>query len=680
MNSQMGLGRRSLNGVDHWESNISADCFLHGTNILILPGDGTNGEYDANAICKIVERFLNNNFISGFDGHIFSAYYPDSANCGTHRLNQDAELGRLDDRLYPVAKKHYDYYGKFFDVWLLPLISKDGGQTRLDTETAAQNLSRLPVVSHCHGGPVLLELEKLFQQNMQRLGYTEEERRYIQKQLFVLDVASAMPFGQSRSTVLHIVSQHDDAAVKNWRQGSLNRFAQDFMLKDSPGALLELSPNENLVLLNRIYDNVKCMEQNIFTPSEHSADIYLDISTNSDIRDFAADLVLNEALLAASAAFSNAGERPDAAALFQSSPQVVQMRRDGQNYLSRFQYYRAGLLDAELKMFDGVLRHNPQTFKELPFAELLFRRDAYGKSAFEYVVQNGDEPQVKKMMAYLGSQNKNSPFRPVPYRHLEAARDYNFRQKRFDIYNMLIENGHGDVPAQIRAENMTAEDIPSVIPALKKCRFNSQSLFTLLPVYLKAADIADGPRRDETRAALFEMLTPPKLDIKNAFLLYKKAGEHPEAKPQKLQKAYQQHISAEVLKGKSFPELCEAEKSRQTDGRLYALLSAKAREHLEDVCRREKIQVFERYVASVLRSGALSDYKSYTLLYTRELDEAGRADFLARLKDFHARNCSKSEPVSALRAELKKYVRACNPDMNPASETAVFERLGGRGA
>lgn len=396
MNSQMGLGRRSLNGVDHWESNIPADCFLHGTNILILPGDGTNGEYDANAICKIVERFLNNNFISGFDGHIFSAYYPDSANCGTHRLNQDAELGRLDDRLYPVAKKHYDYYGKFFDVWLLPLISKDGGQTRLNTETAAQNLSRLPVVSHCHGGPVFLELENLFQQNMQRLGYTEEERRYIQKQLFVLDVASAMPFGQSRSTVLHIVSQHDNTAVKNWRLGSINRFAQDFMLKDSPGALLELSPNENLVLLNRVYDNVKCMEQNIFMPSEHSADIYLDISTNSDIRDFAADLILNEALLAASAAFSNTGERPDAAALFQSSPQVEQMRRDGQTYLSRFQHYRAGLLDAELKMFDGVLRHNPQTFKELPFAELLFRRDAYGKSAFEYVVQNGDEAQAER--------------------------------------------------------------------------------------------------------------------------------------------------------------------------------------------------------------------------------------------------------------------------------------------
>ena len=72
--------------------------------------------------------------------------------------------------------------------------------------------------------------------------------------------------------------------------------------------------------------------------------------------------------------------------------------------------------------------------------------------------------------------------------------------------------------------------------------------------------------------------------------------------------------------------------------------------------------------------------KSYTLLYTRELDEAGRADFLARLNDFHARNRSKSEPASALRAELKKYVRACNPDMNPASETAVFERLGSRGA
>ena len=109
------------------------------------------------------------------------------------------------------------------------------------------------------------------------------------------------------------------------------------------------------------------------------------------------------------------------------------------------------------------------------------------------------------------------------------------------------------------------------------------------------------------------------------------------------------------------------------------MLSDKAREHLENVCRREKIQILERYVASVLRSGALSDYKSYTLLYTRELDEVGRADFLARLNDFHARNRAKSEPASALRAELKKYVRACNPDMNPASETAVFERLGGRG-
>lgn len=245
------------------------------------------------------------------------------------------------------------------------------------------------------------------------------------------------------------------------------------------------------------------------------------------------------------------------------------MRRDGQTYLSRFQYYRAGLLDAELKMFDGVLRHNPQTFKELPFAELLFRRDAYGKSAFEYVVQNGDEPQVKKMMAYLGSQNKNSPFRPVPYRHLEAARDYNFRQKRFDIYNMLIENGHGDVPAQIRAENMTAEDIPSVIPALKKCRFNSQSLFTLLPVYLKAADIADGPRRDETRAALFEMLTPPKLDIKNAFLLYKKPASIPKPNRRNCKRPTSSIFPPKFLKAKVSPNSAK----RKSPSKLTAVFT-----------------------------------------------------------------------------------------------------------
>ena len=678
MNSQMGLGRRDLNGNKHWESNIPKDCFLQGKNILILPGDGTNDEYDANAVCKIVECFLNNNNISGFEGRIYSTYYPDNDNCATHRLNQNDTLNQLDDRLYPIIKKHYNYYEQFFNTWLLPLISKNNGKARLDAETAAKNMRNLSIISHCHGGVVLLDLENLFQQNMQRLGYTEAEQIQLQKQLFVLDVASAMPLGRTKSTVLHITSQQDKSAVKNWRLGNLNRFTQEVMLENSPGALMELSSNENLLLLNRIYDDIKCMEQNIFTPNEHAANTYLDISTYNDIRDCVSDAILMEILQTAANTISNTSSIPNIAELFPITSQIEQMRNDGHIYLSRFQQYRAKLFDEELKMFDGILRHDSKTFKKLPCIELLFRRDVYNKSAFEYIVESEDVGLVKKMMDYFNAQSKNNPFRTVPYRYLEKAREYNFNQKLFNIYNKLIENGHDGIPTQICAENMQSEDIPSVIPSLKKCRLNTQSLFTLLPLYMKSAEIADENIRNETRSILFTMLTPQNLSIRNAFLLYKKAGEFSAAKPQKLQKAYQQHISASIIKCKNFSELYEAEKTQQSDKLLYTLLSERAKEHLEEVCHNEKINIFDRYVASVLRLGNLSEYKKYNVLYTRELDQQGQADFLKKLNDFHLKNHLKTEPTAILSAKFKKYIRECNPDMKPTQESTVIKQFEGR--
>lgn len=661
MSSEIGIGRRDLNSPNHWDENVPEDCFLHGKNLLIIPGDGTNDEYDANAICKVAENFLHNNEISDFDGHIYSLFYPDACNCQTHRLNQKAELNLLDDRLYPLVKKHQDYYTKIFDTYLLPLISEDNGKKRLSKEEAAKRMRNLPMISHCHGGPVFFELENLFLQNMERLGYSADEKKYIQKQMFVLDIASAMPYGKTNSSVLHIVSQRDEGAVKNWRLGSLNRYTQDRKLKQSVNALLEVSPNENVLLLSHLYDQEKCAAQDVLYPSEHTSDSYLDIKKNDDLRDTSEAEILNEALKVSALAISGQEDISELKQFFQKMPLTKQLYNVGQKYLSSYQQFRAKLLDAELKMFADVQAQDAELFKRLTIKELLFRRDVDQKSAFEYITQSNNAEFIKQMMKYLNSGNVQKD--TIPPRLLQNALNENFRQKNFAVYGALIEQGHHNLPEQIKAENMDAEDIPQILPILKKCKLSNQSLYTLLPIYLKAAEIKDEQTKDETRATLFSMLTPKTLGIKDAFMLYEKAGKQPNSQPEKLQKTYQQHISALALKEKNFLPLRDIEESSQTDRGIYELLTSKAKEHLEEVCNKEKIKNLNTYAASILRSGTLGEQKNYTLLYTRDLDEQGKKDFIEQIEEYHHHNRLKKKSYAELLKDIKQYIINQNPDM-----------------
>lgn len=676
MSSEIGIGRRDLSRPNHWDENVPEDCFLHGKNLLIIPGDGTNEEYDANAICKIAENFLHNNEISDFDGHIYSLFYPNAFNCQTHRIDQKAELNLLDDRLYPLVKKHQDYYTKFFDTYLLPLISDDSGQKRLSKEEAAKRMRNLPMISHCHGGPVFFELENLFLQNMERLGYSADEKKYIQKQMFVLDIASAMPYGKTNSSVLHIVSQKDEGAVKNWRLGSLNRFTQDRKLKQSVNALLEVSPNENILLLSHLYDQEKCAAQDVLPPSEHTSDSYLDIKKNDDLRDTSEAEILNEALNVSALVISGQEEISDLKHFFQKLPLTKQLYNVGQKYLSSYQQFRAKLLDVELKMFADVHAQDAELFKKLKIKELLFRRDFDQKSAFEYITQSNNAEFVGQMMKYLNSGNVQKD--TIPPRLLQNALNENFRQKNFAVYSALIEQGHHNLPEQI-SDNLDAEDIPQILPILKKCKLSNQSLYTLLPIYLKAAEIQNEQAREEARTALFSMLTPKTLGIKDAFMLYERAGKQPNSQPEKLQKAYQQHISALTLKENKFLPLRDVEESRQTDRGIYELLTSKAKEHLEEVCNKEKIKNLNTYAASMLRSGILSEQKHYTLLYTRDLDVQGKKNFIMQIEEYHHHNRLKKKSYAELLKDIKQYIISQNPDMKQNQEISKASHLDNTG-
>ena len=146
-------------------------------------------------------------------------------------------------------------------------------------------------------------------------------------------------------------------------------------------------------------------------------------------------------------------------------------------------------------------------------------------------------------------------------------------------------------------------------------------------------------------------------------VLHEKAGKQPNSQPEKLQKAYQQHISALALKEKNFLPLRDIEESRQTDRGIYELLTSKAKEHLEEVCNKEKIKNLNTYASSILRSGTLGEQKNYTLLYTRDLDEQGKKDFIEQIEEYHHHNRLKKKSYAELLKDIKQYITNQNPDM-----------------
>ncbi len=213
----------------------------------------------------------------------------------------------------------------------------------------------------------------------------------------------------------------------------------------------------------------------------------------------------------------------------------------------------------------------------------------------------------------------------------------------------------------------------------KKCKLSNQSLYTLLPIYLKAAEIQNEQAREEARTALFSMLTPKTLGIKDAFMLYERAGKQPNSQPEKLQKAYQQHISALTLKENKFLPLRDVEESRQTDRGIYELLTSKAKEHLEEVCNKEKIKNLNTYAASMLRSGILSEQKHYTLLYTRDLDVQGKKNFIMQIEEYHHHNRLKKKSYAELLKDIKQYIISQNPDMKQNQEISKASHLDNTG-
>ena len=204
------LGKRDSKAENHWidvpprthfgegsEEYNYADMYKHKT-ILCLPGDGAEKAKAANGMCKYIEEMLSDEAKQVLGENIYSTYY-------------DVAF-RTDEN---DAKA-------FFTEYLVPFIAKPeaaiklkageklGPEDALSVEQAKENMRNLIIFTHCHGSEVIARIESCFRTTLKDLGYSENDRNQIMKQMFVLHANDIQyNLGLTKATVIHRISQND---------------------------------------------------------------------------------------------------------------------------------------------------------------------------------------------------------------------------------------------------------------------------------------------------------------------------------------------------------------------------------------------------------------------------------------------------------------------------------------
>lgn len=200
-------------------------------SVLVLGGNGTDDPEKTNGYMKSMEYLLDTNGLRDNIG-IYSVVYdfgePEDVNYSFNdhhaRMRMAFENGRrrlhalVSHRLERyILRKKFDndspeqenprYIKKLFDITILPRISQDG--KKIDVELAKRYIRNLNIFAHCHGGYTFLKLEEMMQEKMAILGYTKQEMKDIQKQLYCVGFAPYCPLGVSKSTFISFCSAMD---------------------------------------------------------------------------------------------------------------------------------------------------------------------------------------------------------------------------------------------------------------------------------------------------------------------------------------------------------------------------------------------------------------------------------------------------------------------------------------
>ena len=189
--------------------------------VLVLPGSGGRKANlrGCNGILKRVHEFVGKNFAAADNIRTcvavceFGKYHLDKLARGgmycevsspeyMNNQKRDMKAEYFAETYSPL------YIHDIFSAAVLPRIASADGR-RLPQQQALQNIRRLNIVAHCHGGYVAMQLEKLMNEKMSELGYSPAEQKALKSQLMVLRHNPDCPKGVSELYFVGIESAGD---------------------------------------------------------------------------------------------------------------------------------------------------------------------------------------------------------------------------------------------------------------------------------------------------------------------------------------------------------------------------------------------------------------------------------------------------------------------------------------
>lgn len=226
----------------HWQKVSSSFRIYDVPTIIWLPGANVYHPRKVNGALKVLEKSLQltSSFFSHIPIRLTGAYY-DGFDINEHRQHMQAETQNLSDidsiTFKPIPVPEYKIYCRdFFNQYFKDIFCDESGQ-KMPIKTVIQRMRNLTIVSHCYGGLIAYEIEQQMQAEMERLAFTNAERHKIQKQLTIINLASRIPIGRMKSTVIHTFSLLDNEWMNGWSDENIFSFLQTNILSQIKGAI-----------------------------------------------------------------------------------------------------------------------------------------------------------------------------------------------------------------------------------------------------------------------------------------------------------------------------------------------------------------------------------------------------------------------------------------------------------
>lgn len=234
--AKYSFGVRDMQAPNHWlEAPADFSLLNNYKTIAIFPGSGSTEAKDANGMCKIFEDMLPEELKNKVK--ICSLYYEKQPN------QYDSSVMRAQS---------------FFDNYMVPLFAtrdENGDLHRMSAIKAAHNARKLIIGTHCYGSSILNGINRLTDELMTDLGYLAEERRFIQKQIFVVqhnNIEKDLDSHKFNFTNLIRLSAVDERLdLRATYDGTFRHYVTTADLSDNDTLFFNMSENADVLLVHR---------------------------------------------------------------------------------------------------------------------------------------------------------------------------------------------------------------------------------------------------------------------------------------------------------------------------------------------------------------------------------------------------------------------------------------------